>query len=291
MHTGQTIREAFAGASSFLRERGSDSPEFEAELLLRRLLGLNRTQLFMKMIEPFPADVAAQWSRWLERRAEGEPIQYIVGDQEFYGRVYAVNPSVLIPRPETELLVEGVLQEGKRLFGYEEVRVAEVGTGSGCISISLALEAPNWAVTTVDLSLEALEVARRNAAFYDVLERVSFVQGNLVEPLILQKDQFQIFVSNPPYISSNEMLALEKQVRAFEPHLALHGGDDGLDPYRLLCRDLCSWANLRLVAFEIGASQGPEVERLVQSIPGISKTEIRQDYAGLDRMVFGWRQL
>ncbi|SFX62883.1 release factor glutamine methyltransferase [Thermoactinomyces sp. DSM 45891] len=291
MHTGQTIREAFAGASSFLRDRGSDSPEFEAELLLRRLLGLNRTQLFMKMADAFPADVTLEWDKWLARRAEGEPIQYIVGDQEFYGRVYEVNSSVLIPRPETELLVEGVLQEGKSLFGDEEVWIAEVGTGSGCISISLVLEAPNWTVTTVDLSSEALGVARRNAASYDVLERVEFMQGNLVEPLISKKDRFQIFVSNPPYISSDEMLGLEKQVRSFEPHLALHGGSDGLDPYRLLCGDLCSWPNLRLVAFEIGASQGSEVERLVQSIPGMSKTEIRQDYAGLDRMVFGWRHV
>lgn len=289
MHTGQTIREAFAWASSFLRKRGTESPEFEAEVLLRRLLGWNRTELFTRMKEPFPSHLELKWINWIERRVHGEPIQYIVGDQEFYGRVFAVTPAVLIPRPETELLVEGILQEGKKLFGDEPVRVAEVGTGSGCISISIALEASSWTVSTVDLSSEALRVARENAVSYDVLERVELLQGNLLEPLMTKADQFQIFVSNPPYISSREMLGLERQVRDFEPHLALHGGEDGLNPYRLICKDLDSWKNLRLIAFEIGADQGKAVENLVQSISGVVKTEIRRDYAGFNRMVFGWR--
>lgn len=289
MHTDRTIREAFAWASSFLRKRGTESPEFEAELLLRRLLGWDRTQLFTRMKESFPSGLESKWNDWIERRVHGEPIQYIVGDQEFYGRAFSVSPAVLIPRPETELLVEGILREGKKLFGDEPVCVAEAGTGSGCISISIALEASSWTVTTVDLSAEALGVARENAAFYDVLERVKLLQGNLLEPLLPMADRFQIFVSNPPYISSSDMLDLERQVRDFEPHLALHGGIDGLDPYRLICKDLASWKNLRLIAFEIGADQGKEVEKLVQSISGVMKTEIRRDYAGLDRMVFGWR--
>lgn len=289
MHTGQTIREAFAWASSFLLKRGTESPEFEAEVLLRRLLGWDRTQLFTRMTEPFPSDLETRWKSWVERRVQGEPIQYIVGDQEFYGRDFIVSPAVLIPRPETELLVEGVLQEGKSLFGHQPVCIAEVGTGSGCISISIALEASSWTITTVDLSSEALGVAYKNASSYGVLERVELLQGDLLEPLMPMADQFQIFVSNPPYISSCEMLELEKQVRDFEPHLALHGGEDGLNPYRLICEGLALWKNLRLIAFEIGADQGKAVESLVQSIPGVFKTEIRRDYAGLDRMVFGWR--
>lgn len=288
MNSCTSIREAFVWASSFLYSHGNESPEFEAEVLLRSLLNMNRTEFYMQWNRPFSADIQVRFEEWIQRRIQGEPIQYILGNQEFYGRSFRVTPSVLIPRPETELLVEGILEEGKRLFPNERVSVAEVGTGSGCIAISIALEAPNWLITSVDLSSDALEVANINASSYGVLERVRLLQGNLLLPFT-DKDQYEIFVSNPPYIASQEVDELEVQVREYEPRLALDGGEDGLEPYRQICRELGSWERLQLIAFEIGADQGKAVYDLVTQIPGVVRAEVRQDYARRDRMVFAWR--
>lgn len=289
MEASYTIQEAYRRASSFLREQGiTANAAFEAELLIRRLLLMDRTQFFARFLEPFPPERAAELKAWLQRRAAGEPLQYIVGDQEFYGRVFRVNPAVLIPRPETELLVEAVLQEAERQFSADVLHVVDVGTGSGAIAITLALERPAWQVTGIDLSVAALNVAKTNAEAHGVGEKICWLQGDLLAPLGADLSTIDILVSNPPYIPSQTIPTLEKQVRQFEPSLALDGGIDGLDPYRRMVATLSGLAQgPRLICFEIGADQGEAVARLLASIcPTVS---VKQDLAGLDRMVIGWR--
>ncbi|MBA4548122.1 peptide chain release factor N(5)-glutamine methyltransferase [Thermoactinomyces intermedius] len=287
-----TIREAWQKASSFLQQSGTDSPQFEAEYMMRRLLGVERAAFFAKMADPWPKCLEPKLREWLKRRGEGEPLQYIVGDQEFFGRVFEVKPGVLIPRPETELLVEAVLQEGEKWFAGRPVHVVDVGTGSGAIAVTLALEQPRWQVTAIDISEQALSVARQNARKFGVEKRIRWVLGSFLEPLEKEHPPIDILVSNPPYIRSGEIKRLDKTVSCYEPRLALDGGADGLEPYRRITRQLSGWPEKpRLVAFEIGADQGEEVCGLVRQMPHITRAEVRKDLAGRDRMVLGWFHL
>ncbi|WP_044641343.1 peptide chain release factor N(5)-glutamine methyltransferase [Risungbinella massiliensis] len=288
LDTPRTIREAFRQASSFLQEAGVESAEFEAEYLLRRLLQLDRTSFFVRMPESFPSASFPKLNEWLERRKKQEPIQYIVGDQEFFGRTFHVSPAVLIPRPETELLVERVLQEAECWCQREQIRAVDVGSGSGCISITLASERPKWEITAVDLSSDALRMAKYNADSLEVRDRIQFLQGSFLEPV---EGPFDVLVSNPPYISQSDLLQLESQVKDYEPSLALDGGVDGLAPYRELVSQLSQKKNLPkrlLVAFEIGADQGEAVAREVQKLPGFVRVEVEQDFAARDRIVLAW---
>lgn len=288
LDTPRTIREAFRQASSFLQKAGLEAAEFEAEYLLRRLLQLDRTTFFVRMPEAFPTSAFPQLRDWLERRKRQEPIQYIVGDQEFYGRTFQVSPAVLIPRPETELLVERVLQEAEDWCQRQQIRAVDVGSGSGCISITLASERPDWEVTAVDVSPEALQIAKQNARQLHVYDRIRFVQGSFLEPI---EEPLDVLVSNPPYISQSDLLQLESQVRDYEPSLALDGGIDGLNPYRALVLQLSQKTNLPkrlLVAFEIGADQGEAVAGEVEKLPGLVRVEVERDYAGRDRIVLAW---
>ncbi|MBA4541853.1 MULTISPECIES: peptide chain release factor N(5)-glutamine methyltransferase [Thermoactinomyces] len=285
---GMNVREAFQRASSFLRGAGVESPEFEAELLLRRFLGVDRARFFLLFRDPWQEEWTAPFQNWLNRRAAGEPLQYIIGDQEFYGRLFQVNPSVLIPRPETEGLVETVLEEAERFLGKRALHVVDVGTGSGAIAITLALEKPEWQVTAIDLSSEALATAKDNAHRHGVKEKITWIHGSYLTPLLPDLPTIDVLVSNPPYIPSAVIPALEKQVQAFEPRLALDGGEDGLEPYRVLTEQFGKWSGKRLVCFEIGADQGGEVAGLVKKISGAERVEIRQDLAGRDRVVIGF---
>lgn len=286
---GHTVREAWREASSFLRQKGITSPEFEAEYMMRRILGVDRAQFFAGMEEPWPSALACKLGEWTDRRVQGEPLQYIVGDQAFFGRIFEVEPGVLIPRPETELLTEAVLEEGTAIFAERPLHVVEVGTGSGAIAITLALEKPHWQITAIDLSGPALDVAKRNARRFGVEDRIVWVQGSFLEPLRQEYPPVDILVSNPPYIPADEIGKLEKTVSHYEPHLALNGGADGLDAYRALVRQLSEWPVCpELIAFEIGADQGAEVARLLQGMKNAVQIEVKQDLAGRDRIVTGW---
>ncbi len=285
---GRTVREAWREVSSFLRQKGIVSPEFEAEYMMRRILGWDRAQFFARMQEPWPSALEPKMEEWSDRRVHGEPLQYIVGDQAFFGRIFEVEPGVLIPRPETELLAETVLKEGTKISANRPLNVVDVGTGSGAIAITLALEKPHWQITAIDLSGQALDVARKNARKFGVEDLILWQQGNFLEPLQTEYSPIDILVSNPPYIPTEQIRKLEKNVSHYEPHLALDGGADGLDAYRTLVWQLSGWPVCPgLIAFEIGAEQGIEVSRLLQSMKNAVHTEVRQDLAGRDRIVIG----
>ena len=219
----------------------------------------------------------------MERRVEGEPIQYITGVQEFYGLALAVTPAVLIPRPETELLVEAVLG---RLPRAGVLRVADVGTGSGAIAIALAWHLAEARVVAIDCSAEALVVARRNAAAHGVEERIEFVEGDLLGGLAAGAP-LDAVVSNPPYIPEDDRAGLERQVREFEPGLALFAGQDGMAMYdRLLPQ---AWARLQpggLLALEIGAGQREAVARRLGAWAGV---QFLEDLRGIPRTVLARR--
>lgn len=287
-----TIREAYVEASSFLQRSGVREPEANARLLLEHLLGESRSGLLLRWPEPFPPEREADWQRLLERKASGEPVQYIVGEQEFYGLPFKVTPAVLIPRPETELLVEQIVRIGRQLWGEGAApRVADIGTGSGAIAVSLAVQCPGWQVMASDISPSALEVARENAARHRVEERVAFVEGDLLGPWIERGERLDAVVSNPPYIPEGEEPALQPEVRLYEPHTALFGGADGLDPYRRLTEQLRRLPAMpQLVGFEVGQGQAADVRGLLEEAADWDEVLIVPDLAGIDRHVIAYQK-
>ncbi|MGZ9586335.1 peptide chain release factor N(5)-glutamine methyltransferase [Paenibacillus marinisediminis] len=286
-----TIREAWVQASSYLSGHGVADGPHHAELLLRHALQWERTRYLMGLVEPLAAEVAEPFAAMMMRRAAGEPTQYIMGEAWFYGLRYEVSADVLIPRPETELLVEAVLAEADRLWGQDAaaaaLRVADIGTGSGAIACTLAHERPQWRVSAVDISPAALAVAQRNAELLGVAAQLEWLEGDLLAPL--DGRALDILVSNPPYIPASDIPDLQREVRDFEPHTALVGGADGLDPYRRMADTIARWNNPPLlVAFELGMGQAPVVADLVRAA-GYREIRIITDLAGIDRHVLGIR--
>ncbi|WP_100486804.1 peptide chain release factor N(5)-glutamine methyltransferase [Sporolactobacillus pectinivorans] len=277
--------EALRWASSFLKEHHRD--ENIGEILLESRLHLSRTDLLADLKEPlFPQDEEWLKKRVSEHAIKGIPVQYMIGQAPFYGRNFKVTPDVLIPRQETEELVYRCGAWTARFFpDRKNMSVCDIGTGSGVIAITLALEHPDWDVTAVDISPQALAVAKENAVALGA--KVRFKQGNLLDPV--KNQPFDLLVSNPPYISQQEMNELNDTVKNYEPHLALLGGRDGLDLYRCILRSLPSIfkADRLLLAFEIGASQGKTVSNLIRKefSDQIEALAVEQDLAGLDRDV------
>lgn len=284
----KTVGEAYRRAFSFLRERGGDQALFEAELLLRHLLGRDRTRLFAAMEDPFPEDRLPILRDWLKRRADGEPIQYILQEQEFYGRPFRVSPAVLIPRPETEILAEIALREADRIWDGCSLSVCDAGTGSGALAVTLAAERPHWTVWATDISEAALEVARDNARRNGVEGRVRFFRGEWLTPLRERGVRVDVVVSNPPYIPTGDIPSLERQVRDFEPRISLDGGEDGLDAYRRLIAQIPDVLRLPgLVALEVGVGQSRLVKKLLEKLPLPVSVDIFPDLAGIERVVLG----
>ncbi|WP_438435135.1 peptide chain release factor N(5)-glutamine methyltransferase [Gorillibacterium sp. sgz500922] len=294
-----TIREAYVQASSFLREAGITEPEVSARRLLAKQLGASDTELLWRFPEPFPPEAAAGWPAVLARRAEGEPLQYILGEQEFYGLPFQVTPAVLIPRPETELLVEAIVRHGKRMWPGADaaaagndpsVLAADIGTGSGAIAVTAATLCPGWRIAAVDLSPQALAVARGNAERSGADAGIRWLEGDLLAPLQAAGLQPDILMSNPPYIPSGDIAGLQREVRQHEPLLALDGGGDGLEPYRRMAAQMAEYGIWpRLVGFEVGIGQADEVAALLRATGRFDWLEIVPDYAGISRHVLAGR--
>lgn len=278
------IFEALNWASSFLKENKRE--EHAGELLLRHFSGLSRTSMLTMLREELDEQVWAIFQEAVKKHADGEPIQYIIGSEEFYSRRFEVNEHVLIPRPETEELVYGTLKRLEKLFpDGNPVELVDVGTGSGAISVTLKLEKPSLKVTAIDLSDDALRVARKNA---DTLgAEIEFFHGDLLQPLILQGKKVDAVISNPPYIPIADQEWMSDIVTEHEPHMALFAGEDGLDLYRRLMDELPVVVKEKaLIGFEIGAGQGEVVAALLQKTFPNAHVEIVFDINGKDRMVF-----
>lgn len=278
------VYEALKWASSFLAEAERDHNA--GELLLRHHLNMSRSEMLASLRMDLPDGVWEPFKADVHLHADGVPVQHMIGSEEFYGRSFTVNKEVLIPRPETEELVEGILLKAKSLFkGYETIAAADIGTGSGAIAISLALENPAFKVRAVDIAPESLEVASMNAESLGA--EVEFMHGDLLAPVMESGTKMDVVVSNPPYIPDAEVLELSPVVRDHEPHRALAGGADGLDFYRRLAADIPRVISTRaLIAFEVGAGQGEDVKALLlEQLPN-AQAEVRYDINGKDRMVF-----
>ncbi|PYI51117.1 peptide chain release factor N(5)-glutamine methyltransferase [Paenibacillus flagellatus] len=283
-----TIREACLRASSFLRDCGVDDHASSAEWLLQHALGLDRSDFLMRWGEPFPMERHEAWRRMLERRAQGEPVQYITGEQEFYGLPFRVTPAVLIPRQETELLVEQIVKIGRRMWPNGGPLVADIGCGSGAIPVTIAVQCPGWNVTATDISADAVEVARANAEANGVGDRIRFYTGDLLEAYVRERIRVDILVSNPPYIESADIAGLQREVRLYEPMLALDGGPDGLRFYRRILEQIRELpAPPALIGFELGQGQARAVAELLRIAGHWDDIRIVEDLAGIERHVIG----
>jgi len=270
-------RSALGDATSRLRAAGVDNAEREAAWLMAHVLSVSVGQLRARGDQVMDAGLLRRFSTLVDRRAAREPLQYILGAEEFLGMTFRVNPAVLIPRLDTEVLVQATVA---RVSG--PVRIADIGTGSGAIAVGLAKLLPEASIVAVDISAAALAVAVDNAALNGV--RVEFLQGDLLEPLAGQR--FDAIVSNPPYIADGDMPGLMPEVRDWEPALALRAGPDGLAVYRWLAAGVGALLKPEgFAAVEVGAGQADQVAKLLAEA-GLA-TETRLDTAGMCRVVIG----
>ncbi len=271
------------GASELL-EAGVPEARFEAELLLRHALGCSREALFARLHEPAAAEAAGHYFHLLERRRGRVPIQHILGTQEFHGLSFRVTPSVLIPRPETEGVVDEALAE-LSARSKSGPRIADVGCGSGCIAIAIARERPDAAILAIDASPAALAVARENAAAHGVEARITFLHGDLLDPLLERGERLDLVVSNPPYVVDSEIPELAPEVKEHEPRMALSGGADGLATIARLLEGVGAVLDPGgVVVMEIGIDQNRQVaERVISA--GLDLLRIASDLAGIPRVV------
>lgn len=285
-----TLDRALKSATSRLAGI-SAAPLAEAEELLGRLLGLARAELYLERTRELSAAEWQQLDRWLARRVRGEPVQYISGRAAFRGLDLAVGPAVLIPRPETEGLVEAVLSVLRdELKHWRAPRVLDLGTGSGAIALAIAAEWPGAAVTATDASAEALAVARANAEACGLASRVRLLEGDWFDALPAD-ERFEVVVSNPPYIADDERQALEAQVREFEPGHALFSGPTGLEALRLIVdeapRHLVAEG---LLALELAEMRAREVAGWLEGARDWQQVTLRDDLAGRPRVLLARRQ-
>jgi len=283
-----TIVSRVAAARQRLRASGITAAEadLDARLLAEHILGWDAARFFTSGTEPEPAGFASQYEAVVDRRAAREPIAYLVGRREFWGLPLEVSPAVLIPRPETELIVEAAIE----LFPSQtdRITVVDVCTGSGCLAVALAHERAAATIVATDISEEALAVARRNAGLHGFLDRVHFVCGDLLEPIAGSCD---LIVSNPPYVAERARPALQPEVRDHEPAVALFSGHDGLDAIRRLIHQ----APLRLRAggylvCEFGYGQEQEVEDLLSASTELHRVGLRRDLQGIARTAVARRR-
>lgn len=290
-----SIREVLAISTDYLKAHDIGEASENAKLLFLHISEWNSAALLMNMLEPFEEKWIEPFSNVIIRKANGEPYQYIIGEQYFYGRKFYVNEHVLIPRPETELLVEKIIELIKANFKDQPLTVVDVGTGSGAIALTLKTELPHLNVIASDISPAAIDVARRNAAALDV--DLNFVEGDLLQPFVKGKElqyggkAIDIVISNPPYIPDGDKDGLQIEVKQYEPHLALFGGVDGLTPYKKMLSTLEDIHTApKVVAFELGIHQPAIVAKLMEAMHMWTTVEIVTDYNGIDRHIVAVRK-
>ncbi len=267
-------------AVSELEAVGNDSPKADVDVILLKLLGLTRTEIVCgeKVLSEGEKKI---FDNAKERLKNGEPVQYIVGECEFMSLLFAVNSATLIPRADTEILVEEII----RLYDKDRtVNILDIGSGSGCIAVSLAYHLKKAQVWATDISQKALEVATENSKTAGVSERVKFIKHNIMEGFPQINEEMDVIVSNPPYIPKTDCLVLDKKVKEFEPMNALDGGEDGLDFYRQIT-DIAKLKAGGVLAFEVGINQAEQVAKIMKK--RFFEIKIIKDLSGIDRVVMG----
>jgi release factor glutamine methyltransferase len=281
-----TVGRVVRWAADDFRARGIESPRLEAELLLAQALETDRMRIIVDAARELEPSELSRYRDLIQRRRKGEPIAYIRGQKEFYGRVFHIDKRVLVPRPDTELLVEVALRR-TRSFPMPG-RLLDLCTGSGCVAISLARERPACQLVAIDLSPDALAVARENAIRLGAVHQIAWLAGDLFEPLVVLPDpKFELIVANPPYIAEGEIAGLVVDIRAFEPRLALSGGADGLEVTRRIVAGAPRHLRARgVLAMEIGTGQTDRVKQFFVEA-GFTDIVVDKDYGGHERVVSG----
>ena len=279
-----TIMKILNWTKQYFEAKGVENPRLDAEVLLCAVLKCQRITLYVDFERPLSEEELATYREYVRRRGNFEPLAYILGERAFMRNTFKVNKATLVPRPETELLVESLIRIAPILKREGDVKILDIGTGSGAIIVSLLDYLPNAKGVGVDISVDALIVAKENSEKIGVTGRIGFVRSDVFSKLPLEK-KFDIIVSNPPYIPAGDIAGLDKDVQQ-EPRGALDGGADGLDFYRRITAEAMDhMAEEGVLAFEIGIGQAAAVQQLCLDA-GFVKTAVRKDYAGIERMVF-----
>ena len=283
-HSVWTIMKILNWTKQYFEAKGVENPRLDAEVLLCAVLKCQRITLYVDFERPLSEEELATYREYVRRRGNFEPLAYILGERAFMRNTFKVNKATLVPRPETELLVESLVRIAPLLKREGDVKILDIGTGSGAIIVSLLDYLPNAKGVGVDISVDALIVAKENSEKIGVTGRIGFVRSDVFSKLPLEK-KFDIIVSNPPYIPAGDIAGLDKDVQQ-EPRGALDGGTDGLDFYRRITAEAMDhMAEEGVLAFEIGIGQAAAVQQLCLDA-GFVKTAVRKDYAGIERMVF-----
>ncbi len=288
-----TLRSVLREAAETLSSNHIEQTRLESGILLAHVLGLRKEDIIIYSEQELTDPQEEKFQQLVERRCRKEPLAYIVGHREFWSLEFKVNPKVLIPRPETEGVVERLLNLAGDETSEKVIRMLDVGTGSGILAIVAALEFPKARITAVDNSGDALEVARENALRHQVAERIEFLEMDLMRDWDLPKnDLYDYILSNPPYITSRELKQLMPDVRDYEPREALDGGPDGLACYRCIVANAFPYLKPGgHLIFEVGDDQAEPVQQSLQAHGGLDEIEIVQDLSGRDRVVSARRAL
>ncbi|NTU67441.1 MAG: peptide chain release factor N(5)-glutamine methyltransferase [Chlorobiaceae bacterium] len=287
-----SVVELLKTTVDFFTEKRVDEARLSAELLLGQVLKLKRLDLYLNHERPVMPGELQAFRELCRQRLQGRPVQYIAGEAFFYGNRYLVDERVLIPRPETELVVEHALERfaSSPGSGSDEPSILDIGTGSGCIAITIALRLPGARVTAAEVSADALVVAEANARELGVVERIRFVRADMLDPSFpdVVGAPFDLVVSNPPYIPETEWVGLQAEVRGYEPRLALVS-PQGFEFYKAVAdMGMALVRNGGVLCFELHADAATGVRSLVE--PAFSNIEVMQDYSGLDRALSGVRK-
>ncbi len=288
--TTWSVLKLIKWTAGYLSEKGISTARLDGELLLAHLLGMDRTHLYMNFDQPLTKEELVAFKSLVKRRGNREPLQYITERQEFWSMPFKVSPNVLIPRPETELLVEEAIKAIKATFPQDDsLNLLDIGTGSGALAAALAKEIKSASIIGVDISDEAIALARENIEFNDLSSSVTLLQGDLFKPV--GEKRFHLIVSNPPYIPHHELKGLQPEVSQYEPLSALDGGEDGLDYYRELIPKAPEYLMPEgWLMVEHGMGQAEEIIALFEETGSFTKIENVNDLAGIDRVVIGKRK-
>ena len=277
-----TVLEAINLSTEFLGKRNIESPRINAELLLAHTLSCKRLDLYLSYDRPLNEDEVNIYREFIRRRSKYEPLQYIIGKVEFFGLEFIVNPSVLIPRQETEILVETIINSFKK---EDNLKILDIGVGSGNISVSVAKHLHNSKITATDISEQALTTAKNNAEMNSVSEKINFINHNILKDDL--NEEFDIIVSNPPYISEKEFPELKDELKVYEPKSALTDFSDGLNYFKVISSKAKSLLkNNGKIFFEVGQGQSEDVEKILRE-NNFKEILIVKDYLKIDRVISG----
>ena len=279
-----TVLESIKLSTDYLEKKGIESPRTNAELLLANILICKRLDLYLKFDQPLKENEIILYREFIRRRGKFEPLQYITGSVEFFGIEFKVNKSVLIPRPETEILVETIINSAGK---EENIDILDIGTGSGNIAVSIAMNLPNSKISAMDNSIDALEVAKENAKLNSVENRIDFMNESILNGFNYPAKKYDIIVSNPPYISAEEFRVVQPELKVFEPRAALTDEGDGLTFFRIISSKTKTILKEKgKLFFEVGKDQSKLVEKILLE-NDFQNITIKKDYLNIERVVYG----